>query len=530
MQILKKFIGNDQVADEKIRLDNDQYLRGRNAANSADISILKISATNEVEFGAILNAGGFELKNLGAPTAGSSAATKTYVDTEIAAAGAGALYARVVAVANVTVSNPGTAVFDGVTLSNGELILLTAQTAPAENGLYVFNGSGSALTRSTSLDASAEFTIGKLVVILEGTVNADSMWALQAAVATVGTSAVDFDQVSGGGGGGGANTSLSNLASVAINEDLLPDGDAQYSIGAVGLAWVDGFFGNEVESGSFYGAADGSASLRTRGLAGLTANTTITTGDSSGDNSGITLITTGTSNAATGLSGATQIKTGNGIGTNAGSGEIVIQTGDATGSGNAGNITIQTGAPAGAAGSGGIFLVTGSTPSGGTPGNIQLAPGSNGTDLGDIDLVAKNVEINGSSNGGEFSVTSFATTNFNALPLSNVADPGSAQDAATKAYVDAQVGAVWAKETITLSGTDITNQYIDLANVAKNSSIQFLVRGGGVQMEGASYEYSVSYTGGAGGNTRISFLNGIATAGASALVASDIIEIHYMVA
>lgn len=83
------------------------------------------------------------------------------------------------------------------------------------------------------------------------------------------------------------------------------------------------------------------------------------------------------------------------------------------------------------------------------------------------------------------------------------------------------------KELVTLAGGDITNQYIDLTHVAKTDSIDFLVKGGGVQIEGASYDYSVNYTGGAGGNTRITFLNDLATGGLSALVAGDIVVTKY---
>lgn len=88
-------------------------------------------------------------------------------------------------------------------------------------------------------------------------------------------------------------------------------------------------------------------------------------------------------------------------------------------------------------------------------------------------------------------------------------------------------GITFNKETFILSGTDITNQYLDLANVAKTGSIVFLIQGLQTAIEGVSYDYSVSYTGGAGGNTRITFLNGIATGGVSALVATDIIQINY---
>jgi len=88
-------------------------------------------------------------------------------------------------------------------------------------------------------------------------------------------------------------------------------------------------------------------------------------------------------------------------------------------------------------------------------------------------------------------------------------------------------GGTFEKETFTLSAGDITNQYIDLGQVAKTDSIHFIIKGGVPTLEGASHDYSVNYTGGAGGNTRITFLNDLATGGAAALVAADIIQIAY---
>lgn len=88
-------------------------------------------------------------------------------------------------------------------------------------------------------------------------------------------------------------------------------------------------------------------------------------------------------------------------------------------------------------------------------------------------------------------------------------------------------GATNNKETFVLSGTDITNQYVDLAHVAKTGSINLLVKNAGAMLEGASYDYTVSYTGGAGGNTRITFENDLATGGASELIATDVLQAQY---
>jgi len=47
MQILKKFIGNDQVDGEKIQLANDQAIVAKDNSN-ADVELIKLNASNEV--------------------------------------------------------------------------------------------------------------------------------------------------------------------------------------------------------------------------------------------------------------------------------------------------------------------------------------------------------------------------------------------------------------------------------------------------------------------------------------------------
>jgi hypothetical protein len=84
------------------------------------------------------------------------------------------------------------------------------------------------------------------------------------------------------------------------------------------------------------------------------------------------------------------------------------------------------------------------------------------------------------------------------------------------------------KDDFTLGAGDITNQFIDLSNVAIANSIHFLVKGLIGKIEGASHDYSVNLTGGAGGNTRITFLNDIATGGPEALIAGDFVQVKYM--
>lgn len=62
--------------------------------------------------------------------------------------------ARVVGVVNVSVSSAPASV-DGITLASGDRVLLTAQSTGSQNGLWVFNGTSSAMTRPVDYAAAS---------------------------------------------------------------------------------------------------------------------------------------------------------------------------------------------------------------------------------------------------------------------------------------------------------------------------------------------------------------------------------------
>lgn len=72
---------------------------------------------------------------------------------------------------NVAVAVPGTAVFDGQTLVSGEGLGLFGQTVGSENGIYVFNGSASALTRRDDADVFGELDSGAEIYAQGGSAN-----------------------------------------------------------------------------------------------------------------------------------------------------------------------------------------------------------------------------------------------------------------------------------------------------------------------------------------------------------------------
>ncbi len=409
-QLIKKFIGNDQVDGAKIRLDNNQALRARNAANSADLTLVSLNASNQIVFGA-------QKSLFSASTVMFSAA-----------------------------SNPGSPVAGELYYNSGS------------NELRFYNGS--------------------------------SFLALSS--------------------GSGANTALSNLASVAINSDLLPGVDNTINLGSAALTYAIGYIqilrdptDNPV------------LSVNTRELMDSSGSSIVDFSSTSqvlfykdivfNQPGNVQTIDTGLANTA-----SMEVKSGN-ASTGFDSGQAFFRSGNGDNSADAyfGSGVASVG-NSGAAhvisnlaevNSGDVLISSGAATTGDS-GDINLTIGSAAGTRGKI------VFVDGSEGTAGYVWTSTDTA-------------GSGAWAATAATVTNN------KETIVLSGTDITNQYVDLAHVAKTNSINMQVKGGAAIIEGASYDYSVSYTGGAGGNTRVTFLNDLATGGASALIAADVLQFQY---
>jgi hypothetical protein len=127
------------------------------------------------------------------PAAALQAATKQYVDNLALNVGKRSRV-RVASTANLTISAPGSTI-DGVAMSAGNLFLAKDQSAPAENGVYVWNGSAVAATRSSEFDTYDEHP-GSLIAVQAGTVNADTLWLCTSNEGgTLGTTAIAFSGV-----------------------------------------------------------------------------------------------------------------------------------------------------------------------------------------------------------------------------------------------------------------------------------------------------------------------------------------------
>mgnify|MGYP001189574863 FL=1 len=132
------------------------------------------------------------------PANANDAASKSYVDATINGLDV-KQSVRAASTAAVTIAsdlNVGDTI-DGVTLADGDRVLLKDQTDASENGVYT---AGASPARATDFDANNEVTAGAFFFIEEGTSNADSGFVLSTNGAiTVGTTDIAFTQFSGAG-------------------------------------------------------------------------------------------------------------------------------------------------------------------------------------------------------------------------------------------------------------------------------------------------------------------------------------------
>lgn len=213
-QIVTRQIGDSQVTKEKIPAGAG--IETSKLADGANF-ILK---TGTVAMTGALNMGSQLITNVLTPSAGTDAANRNYVDTAIS--NLNSIFdskgsARAATTGNITISNPGTAVFDGVTLVSGEKLFVRAQTSTFEQGLYTFNGSASALTRVTDMDAWTEIP-GAFFSVEEGTTYADTIWLCTSNQGgTLGSTAITFMQIPTGAGLSNSNFVDKEIPSGSIN-------------------------------------------------------------------------------------------------------------------------------------------------------------------------------------------------------------------------------------------------------------------------------------------------------------------------
>ena len=167
-----------------------------------------------------------ELTNVADPTSSTSAANKGYVDS-VAQGLEVKKSCRTKSDTNLNMSSAPAAI-GGVTLASGDRVLITNQFTPSENGLYVFNGTGSALTRTDDANATGELTGGSFVFVEEGTYADNGYVVISDGSPVIGTDLIAFEQFSGAGqidAGDGIKKDGNELSiDLAIDGGLIVDG------------------------------------------------------------------------------------------------------------------------------------------------------------------------------------------------------------------------------------------------------------------------------------------------------------------
>lgn len=432
-QIQKKFIADDAVDGSKIRLDNAQELRARNAADSADVNILEVDASDRIVFASV-------------PQSPSDALVGNdlvrYSQLATLVEGIKPKQAVVVAsTGNIDLSvaaDPSP--IDGHTIADDDRVLLRAQTDSAENGIYVAVDAVDPTTwvRSADFNSASEIP-GAFTAVEFGTLYQGYVFVTTSVPTVIGTDPIIFvarpDPSAYTGGDMitiSSNVVSVDLASVSGLESTNPGN-------AAGQLRVKLEVSNpslQIDGSNQLGAKLDAAGAIVKGAAGLAVNV-----------DGVTID----------------------IATNA----IEVKTG--------GISNAQINAAAAIAYS-----------------KLDLADSVKASDM-DSEAATAGQVLTADGAGGA-------------------------------SYESPAAAPVTTEDILTLNGTDITNQYKDLAHPAQGASasvnsISLNVAGGPEQLK--VVDYTVSLTGGVAGVTRITFAGDLATGGPSALISGDILMVKY---
>lgn len=184
-----------------------------------------IDVQRSLDFGGVR-----KLLNLPNPTNAQDAATMSYVDSLVEGL-AWKDSARVSTQGNVNLAAPGGTI-DGVTMVANDRVLVRAQTAGAENGIYIWNGSAVPMTRS--LDANTAPELEQAVVTVEEGTSAGASFRQSVVNFTLNTTTVTFGPF--GTSAGAASTTTAGVVQLATQAETDTGTDALKAITPATLA------------------------------------------------------------------------------------------------------------------------------------------------------------------------------------------------------------------------------------------------------------------------------------------------------
>ena len=470
-----------------------------------------IKKDGSVAFTAAQSMGGFKLTSVAAPTAGSDAANKSYVDS-VAEGLKPKTAARAATTGNIVIAtalNSGD-VIDGITLANGDRVLVKDQTSAQFNGIYIVGATPARSTDFDSLSPIDEIN-GALVAVQEGTANAGKVFVQQGTVTVLDTDPINFvffnSSASLVGGDGitvsGNNVSVDHdgegLQFVSTQLALELDGST-LSKSATGVKVADGGISNtqvNAAAAIAYSKLALSNSIVNADINASAAIDATKIADGSVTSTEFQFINTLTSNAQTQINGKANTNLGNIVNVIANITPDSINTYDLGSSSlpwrtlNTKNVILYSaaGAQQGRVAQGSVTLPSGGSSSinfsseysGSYNGAISVhstnEATANASATGAVNIESGN-KTAGTGNSGAITLQTGTSAggvrgdvilngrqiNASSTKIINVTDPTNAQDAATKAYVDAAVAAPVAGD-ISLTSFAAANNVAAAANV-----------------------------------------------------------------
>lgn len=204
--------------------------------------------------------------NLPTPSSSGDAVPKSYVDSLVEGL-AWKDSCRVATQANINLSSPGSSV-DGVTMTSQDRVLVRSQSTASENGIYVWNGASSAMTRA--LDASTFAELEQAVVTVEEGSSAGSSYRQDQINGTLGSSNINWTAF--GTSAPSASTSTAGVVRLATQTEVNTGTDATI---AVTPATLESWSGRIKKYATSIGDGTSTSYTVTHNLASLEVNVTI---------------------------------------------------------------------------------------------------------------------------------------------------------------------------------------------------------------------------------------------------------------
>jgi hypothetical protein len=151
--------------------------------------------------------------NLPSPSATGDAVPKSYVDSLVEGL-AWKDSCRVATQSNLNLASPG-ATIDGISMASQDRVLVRSQSTASQNGIYVWNGASTAMTRS--LDASTFDELEQAVTTVEEGTSAATTYRQDQINGTIGSSTISW--VTFGAAAPAASETTAGIAEIATQAE-----------------------------------------------------------------------------------------------------------------------------------------------------------------------------------------------------------------------------------------------------------------------------------------------------------------------